>query len=81
MVRGLFPCFAEGRGSHAQSMVAMAKEEGTGGRSLPTGQDVLGRNGCRACHILHETFLGTSSEGCIQKEGKGHDIPCNHLSG
>ena len=38
----LIPTIAEGRGSHAQSMVAMAKGEGAGGRSLCTGQGILG---------------------------------------
>ena len=27
------------------------------------------------------TLLGTSSKGCIQKEGKGRNFPCDHLSG
>ena len=44
MVCGLFPCFAEGWGSHMRSTVVMASGEGTRGRSLPTGQGVLGRN-------------------------------------
>ena len=68
-------------GSCVWLMVAMAKGEGARGRSLPTGQGILGRNRHRAHHLLHETLLGTFSEGCIQKEGKGHNIPCNHLSG
>ena len=44
MVRGLFPCFAEGWRSRARSMMAMAKGEGMGCRSLPTGQGILERN-------------------------------------
>ena len=71
MVRSLFPCFAEGQGSCTQSTVVMAKGEGTRGRSLPTGQGILGRNRHRAHCLLHKTLLGTSPKGCIQKEGKG----------
>ena len=50
-------------------------------RSLPTRQGVFGRNRHQARHLLHETLLGTSPEGCIQKEGKGCSIPCDHLYG
>ena len=44
-------------------MMAMAKGEGARGRSLPTSQGFLGRNRRLARHLLHKTFLGTSSEG------------------
>ena len=46
-----------------------------------TGQGILGRNRCQAHRFLHETLLGTSPEGYIQKEGKGHGITCDHLYG
>ena len=52
-----------------------------GGRSLSTVQGVLGRNRHQAHCLLHKTLLGAPSEGCIQEEGKGCDIPCDHLSG
>ena len=51
--------------SHTQLTMAMAKGEGAGGRSLPTGQGILGRNRRRTHRLLHKTLLGTSSEGCI----------------
>ena len=79
MAHSLFPCFAEGRGSCVQLIVAMASGEGAGGRSLPTGQGILGRNRHRVRCLLHETLLGTSPKGCIQKEGEGCSSPCHHL--
>ena len=66
MVCGLFPCFAEGRGSHVQSTVALAKGEGARGRSLPTCQGILGRNRRQAQHLLHK-ILGTSPEGVFRR--------------
>ena len=71
MVRGLFPHLTESQGSCVQLMVAMGKGEGTGDRSLPPGQGILGRNRHQARCLLHKTLLGTSPEGCIQKEGRG----------
>ena len=71
MVHGLFLCFAEGWGNHARSTVAMASGEGTGGRSLPTGQGVLGRDRHGACCLLDETLLGTPLRGVFRRRERG----------
>ena len=61
--------------------VGMASGEDTRGMSVPTGPGILGRNWHRAHHILHETLLGASPEGCIQKEGEEPGSLCDNLCG
>ena len=60
--------------------LAVAEGEGTGGRSFPTGQGVLGGSRCQTRHLLYQTLLRAPTEGCVQ-EGEGHYLTCNHLPG
>ena len=59
--------------------MAMAKGEGTGSGSFPTGQGVLGGNWHRTRRLLYQTLLGAPAEGCVQEEGEGHYLACGHL--
>ena len=59
----------------------MASGEDARGWGVSTGPCILGRNRRQAHHLLHETLLRTSPEGCIQKEGEGCSITCDHLCG
>ena len=54
-----------------QSTVAMISGEGTRGRSLTTGQGILGRNRCRVHHLLHKTLLETSPRGVFRRRERG----------
>ena len=49
-------------------MVAVAEGEGMGGRSLPTGQGILGSNRCRTRRCLHKTAGSYHQEGCLGGE-------------
>ena len=62
-----------------QLAMAVAKGEGMGGHSFSTSKSVLGGNQCRTCHFLYNTLLGAPTEGCVQEEGVGCYLVCNHL--
>ena len=62
-----------------RSVMAVAEGEGAGGKSLSIGEDVLGGNWHRTHHLLYKTLLGAPAEGCVQEEGEGCYITCDHL--
>ena len=59
-------------------MMAMAKREGMGSRSFPTGRGILGGNWLQTRHLMYKTLLGAPTKGCVQ-EGEGHDLTRDHL--
>ena len=79
MIRGVFPHLAESWRSHAWSAMAMAKGEGMGSGSFPTGQGVLGANRHQTRCLLYQTLLGAPTKGCVQKEGKGLYLAHDHF--
>ena len=62
-----------------RSAMAMAKGEGAGSGSFPTGQGVLGGNQHQTHHLLYQTLLGAPAKGCVPEEGEGHYLACDHL--
>ena len=59
--------------------MAMAKGEGVGSGSFPTGQGVLGGNWHRTHHLLYQTLLGVPTKGCVQEEEEGCYLTRDHL--
>ena len=59
--------------------MAVAKGEGTGSGSFPTGQGVLGGNQRQTHRLLYQTLLGAPADGRVQEEGEGCYLTCDHL--
>ena len=79
MVRGVLPHLAESQRGCAQSAVAVAEREGTGGKSFPTGEGILGGHRHRTRCLLYKTLLGAPVEGCVQEEGERCYLARDHL--
>ena len=81
MVHSILPHLAESRRGRAQSLVAMSKGEGAGGKSLPIGEGVLAGDQCRGHHLLYMSVLEAPTKGCVQEERERHHLACYHFPG